>query len=42
MISNINSSYFIKLIYTFVDEGQKLKIIKFNKNIQKDFRYKYY
>ena len=35
MISNINSSYFIKLIYTFVDEGQKLKIIKCNKNMQK-------
>ena len=36
MLKNIKSSYFIKLIYTFVDEEQKLKLIRYNKSIQKN------
>ena len=36
MFKNIKSSYFIKLIYTFVDEAQKLKLVKYIKNIQKN------
>ena len=36
MLKNIKSSYFIKLIYTFVDEEQKLKLVKYNKSIQKN------
>ena len=36
MLKNIKSYYFIKLIYTFVDEKQKLKLVKCNKSIQKN------
>ena len=36
MLKKIKSSYFIKLIYTFVDEAQKLKLIRYNKSIQKN------
>ena len=36
MLQNIKSSYFIKLIYTFVEEAQKLKFIKYNKSMQKN------
>ena len=47
MLQNINSSYFIKLIYTFVDEKQKLKLVKCNKSMQKNLdisiiNYKYF
>ena len=34
MIDNIKSSYFIKIIYSFIDEKRKLKFIKYNKNIK--------
>ena len=36
MLKNIKSSYFIKLIYTFVDEAKKLKLVKYNKSMQKN------
>jgi len=36
MLQNIKSSYFIKLIYTFVGEAQKLKLVRYNKSIQKN------
>ena len=36
MLQNIKSTYFIKLIYTFVDEAQKLKLIRYNKGLQKN------
>ena len=36
MLKNIKSSYFIKLLYTFVEEAQKLKLIRYNKSIQKN------
>ena len=36
MLQNIKSSYFIKLIYTFVEEAQKLKLIRYNKSMQKN------
>ena len=36
MLQNIKSSYFIKMIYTFVEEAQKLKFIKYNKSMQKN------
>ena len=35
MLENIKSRYFIKIIYSFLDEKAKLKIVKCNKNIQK-------
>ena len=34
MSKNVKSSYFIKIIFSFMDEKQKLKILKFNKYIQ--------
>ena len=37
MLKNIKSSYFINTIFSFLNEKQKLKIIKFNKNLQKYF-----
>ena len=36
MLKKIKSSYFIKLIYAFVDEAQKLKLVRYNKSIQKN------
>ena len=36
MLKNIKSSYFIPIIFSFIEEGQKLKIIKYNKNLQKN------
>ena len=34
MIDNIKSSYFIKIIFSFIDEKRKLKLIKYNKKFQ--------
>ena len=34
MLINVKSSYIDKLIFSFIDEGLKLKIIKYNKAIQ--------
>ena len=36
MLKNIKSLYFIKLIYIYVDEKQKLKIVKCNKSFKKN------
>ena len=36
MLKNIKSLYFIKFIFVYVDEKQKLKIVKCNKRLQKD------
>ena len=35
MLEKIKSSYFIKLIFSYVDENQKLKVVKINKSLQK-------
>ena len=35
MLDNIKSSYFSERIFSFIDEGQKLKLFKYNKKIQK-------
>ena len=34
MLKNSKSIYFIKRLFTFVDEKDKLNIIKYNKNMQ--------
>ena len=34
MLKNIKASYFIQKIFTFIDEAQKLKLIRHNKNLQ--------
>ena len=36
MLKNIKSLYFIKFIFVHVDEKQKLKTVKCNKNLQKN------
>ena len=39
MLEYVKSSYFSKIVFSFVDEKQKLKLIKCNKNLQKKIRY---
>ena len=34
MLNNIKSFYFFKILFSYVDESQKLKIIIHNKNLQ--------
>ena len=34
MLKNIKSIYFIKLIFSYLDEGIKLQIIKCNKSLK--------
>ena len=36
MLQNIKSYYLIKLIYTFIEEVQKLKLVRYNKSMQKN------
>ena len=35
MLDKIKSSYFSEILFSFIYEGQKLKLIKYNKKIQK-------
>ena len=34
MIKNVKTSYFLRIIFDFMDEKQKLKLIKYNKGLQ--------
>ena len=34
MLKNVKSSYFLRIIFSFIDEKQKLKLIKYNKSLQ--------
>ena len=34
MLDNIKSTYFTKIVFSSLDEGRKLDIIKYNKRIQ--------
>ena len=34
MVENVKSLYFIKIVFSHIDEKKKLKIIKYNKQIQ--------
>ena len=34
MLENLKGSYFIKIIFSFIYEGTRLKLVKFNKNFQ--------
>ena len=36
MLKNIKSSYFVQLLFLYLDEKNKLKIVKFNKSLQKN------
>ena len=35
MLKNVNSSYFAEIVFSYVDEKKKLKLVKFNKSLQK-------
>ena len=35
MLENVKSLYFTKIVFSFVDEKQKLKLVKRNKSLQK-------
>ena len=34
MLKNIKSVFFIKIVFSFLDEKQKLKLVKYNKTLQ--------
>ena len=34
MLKKVKSSYFIRIIFSFIFEKQKLKLIKYNKSLQ--------
>ena len=34
MFENVKSSYFIKMLFSYVDDERKLEIIKYNKTLQ--------
>ena len=34
MLLNIKSKFFFNKIFSFINEGRKLKLVKYNKNIQ--------
>ena len=36
MLKNVNSSYFIRIIFSDINEGRKLKLLKYNKSLQKE------
>ena len=36
MLENIKASYFLRIIFSFVDEKQKLELIKYNKSLQEN------
>ena len=47
MLKNIKSTYFVKILFLYMDEKQKLKLIKYSKSLQKSIdiniiNYKYF
>ena len=34
MLKNVKSSYFAKIVFSYIDEKQKLKLVKYNKSLQ--------
>ena len=36
MLKNVNSSYILRIIFSFMNEKQKLKLIKYNKCLQEN------
>ena len=47
MLKYIKSSYFNSILFSYIPEGQKLKLIKYNKSLQKNINiniinYKFY
>ena len=38
MLKKIQSAYFFKILFNYIDERQKLKIVKYNKSLQKNLK----
>ena len=36
MLKNVKSVYILKIFFSYVDERQKLKLLKYNKSLQND------
>ena len=36
MLENIKSYYIVKIVFKYIDENQKLKLVKYNKSLQKN------
>ena len=34
MLKNIKSKYIFKVLFSYIDEERKLKVVKYNKNLQ--------
>ena len=34
MLNNIKSKYILKILFSYIDEERKLKVIKYNKSLQ--------
>ena len=36
MLKNVKTSFFLRVLFSFIEEKQKLKLIKYNKNLQEN------
>ena len=39
MLKNVKSSYFAKIVFSYLEEKQKLKLVKYNKSFPKKFNF---
>ena len=47
MLKNVKASYFLRVLFSYIDEKQKLELIKYNKSLQENMNislinYKYF
>ena len=42
MLRDIKASFFFFKLFDYIDEGNKLKLIKYNKKLQKNIRNRYH
>ena len=38
MLKNVKSSFFLEIIFSFIDEKQKLELIKYTKSLQENLK----
>ena len=36
MLKNVKASYFLRILFSFINEKQKLELIKYNKSLQEN------
>ena len=36
MLKNVKASYFLRVLFSYMDEKQKLELIKYNKSLQEN------